>query len=108
MIREWKCEWELIFKNFTPEWELRIAILFKFRCEWEWEWELPRFLDQLLISESKGGLNKGGPLFRRVHQVRVNQKRVDDRPPFRRGDDRQIINNIFKYCMDINKKRPSA
>ena len=26
-------------------------ILFKFRCEWECEWELPRFLDQLLISE---------------------------------------------------------
>ena len=39
------------FWKFTPEWELRIAILFKFRCEWEWEWELPRFLDQLLISD---------------------------------------------------------
>jgi len=34
------------FSKFTPEWKLRIAILFKFRCEWE----LPRFLDQLLIS----------------------------------------------------------
>ena len=38
------------FWKFTPEWELRIAILFKFRCEWELEWELPIFLDQLLIS----------------------------------------------------------
>ena len=25
------------FRNFTPEWEFRIAILFKSICEWELE-----------------------------------------------------------------------